>query len=181
MNSKDIVYIALFSALTTALGLFPPLTLPIGVPLTAQSMGCMLAGSIIGAKRGSIALCIYILLIVIGFPVLAGGKGGLGVMLSPSGGFILAWPLAAGLIGYLYEKNLRSLTIIKEACFIVLGGIVLVYAIGIPWVAVFAELSLYQAAIGTLFFLPGDIVKVILVIFVTRLIRRAYPSIDIRN
>ncbi|MBD2786477.1 biotin transporter BioY [Xenorhabdus sp. DI] len=176
MNVKDIIYIVLFSLLTIVLGLFPPIMVPsIGVPVTAQSMGCMLAGSILGAKRGLISLFIYTLLIVIGFPVLAGGKGGLDVFLTPSGGFILAWPLAAGLIGYLYEKNKKSLTIIKEACFIVLGGIILVYAIGILWVVIFEELSLYQTILGTLFFLPGDIVKVVLVIFVARLIRRSYP------
>ncbi|MBD2786476.1 biotin transporter BioY [Xenorhabdus sp. DI] len=177
MNSKDLFYMALFSLLTIILGLFPPIMVPsIGVPVTAQSMGCMLAGSILGAKRGLISLLIFILLIIIGLPVLAGGKGGLDVFFTPSGGFILAWPLAAGLIGYLYEKNLSSLSFIKEAFFILLGGIILVYTIGIPWVAFFAELSLYKAALGTMNFLPGAIIKVILTIFITRIIRRYYPN-----
>jgi biotin transport system substrate-specific component len=96
LSTKDIVHIALFAALTAALGLFPPLTLPvIGVPITAQSLGVMLAGSIIGSKRGALALALFLLLVAIGLPLLAGGRGGVGVFLGPGGGFLLAWPLGA--------------------------------------------------------------------------------------
>lgn len=54
MNTKDLTYVALFAAIYAVLGLFPPIFLPIflGLPITAQSMGPMLAGSILGAKRG---------------------------------------------------------------------------------------------------------------------------------
>ena len=68
LTTRDIVMIALFAALTAALGLFPPITLPIagGVPITAQSMGCMLAGALAGAKRGGLALALFALLVAIG-------------------------------------------------------------------------------------------------------------------
>ena len=70
MNTKDIVYIALFAALTAALGLFPPLTLPaVGVPITAQSMGVMLAGALAGSKRGGLALLLIVVLVAIGMPL----------------------------------------------------------------------------------------------------------------
>ncbi|WCG82662.1 biotin transporter BioY [Pectobacterium sp. A5351] len=181
MSTKDIVYIALFAALTAALGLFPPLTLPIiGVPITAQSMGCMLAGAISGSKRGALALVLFCVLVAVGLPVMAGGRGGLGVFLSPSGGFILAWPIAAFTIGYLYEKNLSSLTILKEALFLVLGGFIIIYGIGVPWIATFANLSVWQAAIGSIGFIPADIFKIILVILIARSVRRAYPTLEPR-
>ena len=91
MSTKDIVYIALFAALTAALGLFPPITLPIagGVPITAQSMGPMLAGALAGAKRGGLALALFALLVAIGLPLMAGGRGGFGLFLTPSGGFTI--------------------------------------------------------------------------------------------
>jgi biotin transport system substrate-specific component len=157
MSTKDIVYIALFAAITAAMGLFPAFTLPIiAVPITAQSMGPMLAGAI------------------------AGGRGGVGIFLGPSGGFILAWPIAALLIGYLYEKNIRSLSVVKEAVFITLGGIVIIYSAGIPWISAFAKITLSQAAIGAMGFIPGDIIKVILTVLIVRPVRKAYPTLESR-
>ncbi|MCT8343967.1 MULTISPECIES: biotin transporter BioY [Photorhabdus] len=182
MSTKDIVYIALFASLTVALGLFPPLTLPVvGVPITAQSMGAMLAGAIIGAKRGGLALLLFCVFVSVGLPVMSGGRGGLSVFLSPSGGFILAWPIAAFVIGYLYEKNLAKLNIFKEAVFLVFGGIMVVYVIGIPWIAVFANISTWQAAVGSIGFIPGDIIKIVLVILIAKTVRRAYPTLEPRS
>ncbi|MTD27353.1 biotin transporter BioY [Erwinia sorbitola] len=178
MSTRDIVYIALFAAITAALGLFPAFSLPvIAVPITAQTLGPMLAGAIAGAKRGALALVLFVVLVAIGLPLLAGGRGGLGIFLGPSGGFILAWPLAALLIGYLYQRNLRSLTLAKEVMFLALGGVVLIYSAGIPWIAMVAGLSLKQAALGSLGFLPGDIVKVVLAVLIVRAVRRAYPTL----
>ena len=178
MSTRDIVYIALFAAITAALGLFPAFSLPvIAVPITAQTLGPMLAGAIAGAKRGALALVLFVVLVAIGLPLLAGGRGGLGIFLGPSGGFILAWPLAALLIGFLYQRNLRSLTLVKEVLFLVLGGVVLIYSAGIPWIAAVAGLSLKQAALGSLGFLPGDIVKVVRAVLIIRAVRRAYPTL----
>lgn len=178
MSTRDIVYIALFAAITAALGLFPAFSLPvIAVPITAQTLGPMLAGAIAGAKRGALALVLFVVLVAIGLPLLAGGRGGLGIFLGPSGGFILAWPLAALLIGFLYQRNLRSLTLVKEVLFLVLGGVLLIYSAGIPWIAAVAGLSLKQAALGSLGFLPGDIVKVVLAVLIIRAVRRAYPTL----
>ena len=178
MTTRDIVYIALFAALTAALGLFPAFTLPvIGVPITAQTMGCMLAGAIAGAKRGALALLLFVVLVAIGLPLLAGGRGGLGIFIGPSGGFILSWPLAALAIGALYQRNLYRLTALKEALFMVAGGIVLIYGCGIPWVSLVAGVSLKQAALGSLGFIPGDLVKVALAVVIARAVRRAYPTL----
>lgn len=179
MSTRDIVYIALFAAITAALGLFPAFSLPvIAVPITAQTLGPMLAGAIAGAKRGALALVLFVVLVAIGLPLLAGGRGGLGIFFGPSGGFILAWPLAALLIGWLYLRNLRSLTLVKEVLILALGGVVLIYSAGIPWIAAVAGLSLKQAALGSLGFLPGDGVKVVLAVIIVRAVRRAYPTLE---
>ena len=78
MNTRDLVLIALFAAIVVVLGLIPPITLGfIPVPITAQSMGVMLAGCILGAKRGALAFLLFLLLVIIGLPVLSGGRGGL--------------------------------------------------------------------------------------------------------
>lgn len=181
MSTRDIVFVALFAALTAALGLFPPVTLPvIGVPITAQSMGVMLAGAIAGAARGGAALALFVLLVCAGLPLMAGGRGGLGIVMGPGGGFVLMWPVAAFVIGFLYERSLRTLTVWKEVLILVLGGVVLTYAVGIPWIAAVARVDLAKAAIGSAWFLPGDAVKVVLVVLIARAVRRAYPTLQSR-
>ena len=105
MQSRDIVYIALFAALTAALALFPPVTVPVlGVPVTAQSLGVMLAGALAGARNGALAMVLFLALVAAGLPLLAGGRGGLGVLMGPSGGFLFAWPIAAWVIGMLLSR-----------------------------------------------------------------------------
>ncbi len=182
MSTKDLVYIALFAALTAALGLFPPLTLPVvGVPITAQSMGVMLAGAIAGAKRGGAALALFIVLVAVGLPLMAGGRGGFGIFLGPSGGFVLMWPVAAFVIGYLYEKNLHALPVWKELAILAFGGVVLIYLVGVPWIAVMANIDLSKAVVGSAAFLPGDAVKVVLTVLIARAVRRAYPTLEARR
>lgn len=178
MSTRDIVYIALFAALTAALGLFPPLTLPVvGVPITAQSLGVMLAGALAGSKRGGLALLLFVVLVAIGLPLLAGGRGGFGIFLGPSGGFVLSWPIAAFLIGWLLERHQGETPLWITMGYLAVGGIGLVYLCGIPWLAIAAELTLSQAIIGSAGFIPGDIVKVVLAALIGRGVRRAYPAL----
>ncbi|MFZ5965483.1 biotin transporter BioY [Thalassococcus sp. BH17M4-6] len=182
MSTKDIVYIALFAALTAALGLFPPLSLPaIGVPITAQTMGVMLAGALAGAKRGGLALLLFAVLVAIGLPLLAGGRGGFGIFLGPSGGFVLAWPLGAFVIGWLFERHRGAVTLPLSMLYIAAGGVGVVYLIGIPWLSFAAGLSLPQAFAGSIGFVPGDLIKVVLAALIARGVRRAYPDLASRR
>lgn len=177
MTTRDLVHIALFAALTAALGLFPPLTLPgLGVPITAQSMGAMLAGAIAGSRRGGLALVLFLVLVAVGLPLLAGGRGGFGVFLGPTGGFLLSWPIAAFVIGLMFERSGANLTLVKSAVFLVLGGVVLVYLIGIPWVSLVARIDLGKAFLGSIAFVPGDLLKVALTVLIAHQMRRAFPA-----
>ncbi|MEQ9694976.1 biotin transporter BioY [Shimia sp. SDUM112013] len=178
MDTKSLVYIALFAALTAALGLMPPisfagLALP---PITAQSLGVMLAGAVAGARRGGLALLLFIALVAVGLPLLAGGRGGIGVFFGASGGFLLAWPLSAALIGFLMAKN-PGANFITTALYIALGGIVLMYVIGIPWMALVAKMPLSKAVTIMLAYVPGDLVKVVIATIIARGLRRAYPNL----
>ena len=119
------------------LGVFPPITLPVVVvPITAQSLGIMLAGGVLGAKRGALAMVLFLVLVAVGLPLLSGGRGGFAVFLGPSGGFLLGWIVAAFAIGVLVEKFWEKLNYINAFIACVAGGIILLYIIGIPWVAV---------------------------------------------
>ena len=164
LNTRDIVMIALFAALTAALGLFPPITLPIagGVPITAQSMGCMLAGALAGSKRGGLALALFALLVAIGLPLMAGGRGGFGLFLTPSGGFIVGFAAAAFVIGWLFARHKGEASFLTTAIYIAVGGIGVVYLFGVPWWAFTADQSIGVVLAKCTVFMPGDIAKVIL-------------------
>ncbi len=96
MTTRDLVLISLFSAIIIALGLLPPITIGfIPVPITAQSLGVMLAGVVLGAKRGTLAVLLTILIAAIGLPVLSGGRGGLSIFTTPTTGFLIGWIAAA--------------------------------------------------------------------------------------
>ncbi|MEB3210144.1 MAG: biotin transporter BioY, partial [Leptolyngbyaceae bacterium] len=176
MTTRDLVYIALFAALVAALGLIPPIPLPfIPVPITAQSLGVMLAGALLGARRGALALVLFLALVAAGFPLLSGGRGGFGVFLGPSGGFLIGFPVGAYTIGWLIERWWKRLNVTLALIATAVGGIGVVYAIGIPWLAIASQTSLVKAAVGALVFIPGDAVKAVMAAIATVSVRRSYP------
>jgi len=173
INTRVIVHAALFAAITAALGL---IFIPVQpVPVTGQSMGPMLAGSLLGSKIGALSLIVFDLLVAAGAPILAGARGGLGIILGPTGGYILSWPIAAFVIGKIVERSGRnSLAAYILANF--LGGIAVVYAVGVPWLAAVQGLSIKTALIeGAVIFLPGDMVKVIMASVIARAVSRILP------
>lgn len=177
-STRDVVYIALFGAVMAALAVVPPFTLPLtGVPITAQSLGPMLAGAAIGWKRAFLSQVLFLALVAAGLPLLAGGRGGIGVFFGPSGGFLLGWPIAALVIGWLFERYWAQLTVFRAASFIFIGGVVLLYLIGNLWVSVVAGMTLWQATVAGLPFLPGDIVKVGVATIVAMALKQSYPLI----
>jgi len=180
LETRDIVHCALFAAIVAALGLVPPIPLGfIPVPITAQTLGVMLAGAVLGAWRGLVALALFDLLVAAGLPLLAGGRGGFGIFLGPTGGFVLSWPLGAFLTGWLAERFGRSGVPALFAC-CVAGGIGAVYAVGVLWLALIGGLPWNKAAMGLLVFVPGDLIKAGVAAFVAVAVRRAYPVAIVR-
>ncbi len=179
MKTRDLVHVALFAALMAVLGLLPPLTLPfIPVPITAQTLGVMLAGSILGARKAFLSLLLFHVLVAAGLPLLAGGNGGLAVYVGPTGGFFVGFLPAAFLIGWLTERAWTRLSVPLAFAINVLGGICVLYAVGIPWLAVAAKLPLAKAALGSLAFVPGDCVKATIAASAAVTLKRAWPLIQ---
>ena len=123
----------------------------------------MLAGSVLGARRGALAVLVFLVLVAAGMPWLAGGRGGLGVFAGPSAGFLLGWLPGAAVVGTLVARRpatgrRRLLAWLLLAN--VVGGIAVVYALGVPVLAWRGDLSLAAAAAGSAVYLPGDLVKV---------------------
>ncbi|WP_163850024.1 biotin transporter BioY [Pseudooceanicola aestuarii] len=174
---RNLVLVALFAALIAVLGLVPPLTLISGVPISAQSLGVMLAGCVLGSKRGALAVLLFLALVAIGLPVLSGGRGGLGVFASPTAGFLVAFPIAAFVTGCVCELWTRPRPEIPAFAGCLLGGIVVMYAIGTIGMMLTLDLTFPKAAALNLPFIPGDLVKAAIAAFLTGAIWKARPHL----
>ena len=156
---RGIVYAALFGALT-ATGAFITIPLP-PVPITAQTFFLNVASVLLGGPLGAASQFIYIMLGVVGMPVFAGGKAGLGVLFGPTGGYLIGFIIGAFVIGFVAGRK-------KDAgvlwyIFSMFIGMVIIYTIGVVQLSFVAKLSMLKAAaVGVLPFLPGDIIKIIL-------------------
>jgi biotin transport system substrate-specific component len=186
MSTRDLVLAALFAAIIVALGLLPPITLGfIPVPITAQSLGVMMAGVVLGARRGTIAVLIVLVLVAIGLPVLSGGRGGLAAFAAPTTGFLIGWVPAAFVTGYLSERLVDSQQsgLVQTVSFFLasmIGGIIVLYACGIAYLAFVAGISLQQAFVGSMAFIPGDVIKAFVAALVGRAVMAGYPLLPLR-
>jgi biotin transport system substrate-specific component len=180
MRTKDTVTVAMFAALIVVLSLVPPIPVPaLPVPITLQALGVMLAGCMLGPGRGAAAVGLYLVLAAIGLPVLPGGRGGLGVYAGPTGGFLIGMLIGAAVCGAIAQRVARSdggaLAAMPGYFLAALaGGLVVVYAVGIPWLAAVAGMTLGKAALAMVVFLPGDIAKAVLAAVVTQRVRRVW-------
>lgn len=170
--SADLARIAVFGALIIVLGTVI-VPLPGGVPITGQTLGVMLAGLVLGARRAPLAILAVLALAAIGLPVLAGGRGGLGVFVGPTAGYMLGWVFGAIVVGLIAHSG-RS-TWWRTALATVVGGIAVVYLFGIPVQAAVTGVPLDLTALSTVAFLPGDLMKAGIATVLALALRRAYP------
>ncbi|AXV14601.1 BioY family transporter [Neorhizobium sp. SOG26] len=186
MATRDLVLAALFAAIIVALGLVPPIMLGfIPVPITAQSLGVMLAGVILGAKRGGLAVLLVLVLVAIGLPVLSGGRGGLATFVLPTAGYLVGWFFAAVAIGYCSERFVgrsQSALVQVTGFFMaaMIGGVVILHGLGILWLAYGTGTGLSTAFLGDLAFIPGDILKAAIAALAGRAVMVGYPLLPQR-
>jgi biotin transport system substrate-specific component len=144
------------------------------VPFTLQTFAVLFTGALLGSRRGVSSTALYLLIGIVGFPVFSAGddgihRSGLGtfvrldegrIVLGTTGGYLVAFLLASALVGWLAERgwDRRILTSIAA----MIAGTVLIYVIGVTWLAIAIDVDLAQALTFGLYpFLPGDIVKLL--------------------
>ncbi len=157
MNTKEMIKATIFPALIVAtIGISIPMT---GAPITLQTLFVLLAGLLLGAKLGFVSMVLYLMLGVIGVPVFAGFSSGLAVITGPTGGFLLAFPLAAYVAGFLKDKNLWLA---------VISASLVIYIIGVPWMSNYLGWTILTTLSYMTIYIPGDIVKLIAAIIITK-------------
>ncbi len=173
---RSITYIALFAALIAALGFIPQINLAFGVPVSAQSLGIMLCGTVLGARRGLVAVLLFLLLVALGLPILSGGRGGLGVFASPTVGFLIGFPVAAFVTGIIMQQ-MRNVPLLPVAILAsILGGILVLYLFGVTGMAITLDKSFADAAKLVMIFIPGDVLKAVIAGLLTAGLERARPG-----
>lgn len=132
------------------------------VPMTLQTLGVLLVGAALGWKRGLAALALYLALGAAGLPVFAGGSTGAVKFVGPTGGYLLSYPLAAALVGFLVERFGLDRRFLGTAA-AMLAGSVVIYALGLPWLGAVTGLNggkLFAAGLTP--FIVGDLIKLLL-------------------
>lgn len=145
---------SLFAALCAQIRVPLPFT---PVPITGLTLGILLVGSLLGSRLGGVSMLLYLLMGVVGLPFFAGGEAGWQHVQGATGGYLLAAPLAALLVGWLAERGWDR-RVATAALSMLLGNMV-IYLVGVAWLAILIGL---QAAIvkGLLPFLVGDLIKI---------------------
>jgi len=165
---RRMVYASLFGALT-ALGAYIIIPLP-PVPITLQTLFLGLAGTLLGGRLGALSQVVYLLLGVLGLPVFAGGKAGLGVLFGPTGGYLIGFVAAAFVIGKL--SSIKKNSGFAWLCFSLVVGTAVLYTLGVLQLSLVARLAPLKAlAVGVLPFLPGDGIKILLTAWIALKLR----------
>lgn len=162
------IYAAMFGAIT-AVGAYIVIPLP-PVPITLQTLFTALSGALLGGGLGALSQIIYVLLGLIGLPVFAGGKAGLGVLFGPTGGYLIGFILGAFVTGKLIElKKKPGITWIAVS---MVAGFLVLYAAGVLQLSIVAKLGFAKAlSLGMIPFLIGDALKIAVATFVVLKLR----------
>ena len=178
--------LAIAGLMTSVTCIFGPLciAIPISpVPISLGLFGILLTTSLLGAKLGILSCTLYLLLGLVGLPVFSGFTSGIGVLLGPTGGYLLGYLLVAACSSiFIREKSLHShseasLTH-KKSAYLLQGagmacGLFLCYFLGSLWLAKFLSITFGNALlIGVLPYIPADLAKLVLALWLGRLLRK---------
>lgn len=129
------------------------------VPLTGQTLAALLVGALLGSRRGTLSVLLYISEGLLGIPVFAGGALGLARLIGPTGGYLAGMVAGAFVVGLLAERGWDRKPVTMALAMVI--GNAAIYLFGLAWLAHFVGSGQVLAA-GLLPFVPGDLLKVAL-------------------
>lgn len=162
ISIRDMVLAGMFAALIGVMG-YVSIPIPFSpVPISGQTLVIMLIGLMLTPKQAFYSVLSWLLAGVVGAPVFSGGRAGLAVLGSPSGGYIIGFLVGAVVISYLRGD---SGSMVKMYMAAIVGGILVIYAFGVPVMAFLLDMNFSTALkAGALPFLIGDFIKVIIAV-----------------
>lgn len=172
-TAGNIARAALFAAL---MGAFSYVSFPYPLspaPVTLQVLGVFLAGLFLGPLWGGASMVLYLLSGAVGAPVFAGGSAGIGVLLGPTGGYLLSYAVAAVVVGAIAHGGLRVRSLAETPVVRLLAGMVaatvVIYGIGVPFLWWNLDMTLRTAVItGAVVFVPAEAAKMAAAVGIVR-------------
>lgn len=181
-EASDIAFIAVFAALIAAASITPPIPIPASpVDITLQTLAISLTALVLGPWKGVAAVLLWLAVGTAGLPVFSGASGGVGTWLGVTAGYLLSFPISTLATGLISRRILRSgvskLTPLWLLLTLVVVRIVVILPIGVAGMARFSKVSFGEAFFWDLPFLPGDLVKSIVAVFVALAVFKAFPKL----
>ncbi len=174
-RTKLLTSMALFLALIIVAG-FISIPLPlVGVPIVMQNMLIMMSGGFLGKKYGTLTNLVFLSLVFVGFPLLAGGRGGPVIFLSPSSGFLLGYLLCPLIIGIFLDK-LDQNKFINILLAYIIGGVLIIDVAGSFSLAYYSHTSWFNGLKMVAVFLPMDLAKAFLAALIHK---RLFPHLSL--
>ncbi|UBI03343.1 biotin transporter BioY [Corynebacterium freneyi] len=175
---QSLVYIAAFAALIIVLGAVSIPVGAVGVPIVLQNMGIALAGMLLGWRRGTLSVVLFLAVGLIGVPNLAGFRTTLSALPGTTVGYLVGYIVAALVIGLLTERRPRGNgAMIGLFTAAGLVGVLVQYLFGTFGLMVRAEMGFVEALLVNVPFIPGDIVKVVVAALIAAPVLRAFPGL----
>lgn len=171
-TARDMAYVAIF-AVTMAICSW--ISIPTTVPFTLQTFAVFLSVGVLGGRRGTFAVLVYILLGAVGLPVFAGFSGGIGILLGTTGGYIIGF-LFSALLYWAMTKALGEKTPVMVAAMVL--GLIVCYAFGTVWFMTVYARSSGAIGLGTALgwcvipFIIPDLLKIACALLLTVRLRK---------
>lgn len=167
-STKKLCFIAMWTAI---LCIISPISIPLfQIPITFSTIVVFLSGILLGMECGTISVAVYIALGAIGLPVFSGFLGGMGVLLGPTGGFLIGYIGCSFVVGLLYNKT-------KLPPFIIMGiGTLIIYLFGLAWYMVVTNSNFIVALLVCV--VPFILIDAIKILLTTILLKYVKPIFD---
>ncbi|MBN4050795.1 MAG: biotin transporter BioY [Alkaliphilus sp.] len=178
LSIRNMSVCSLFAALTAV---FAQIAIPLPfspVPFTLQVIAVLLSGALLGSKLGALSQIVYLLLGAVGMPVFSQFTAGLGILIGPTGGYLIAFPVASYLIGFIVERkttrgagSLASFIIVNSLAMLL--GVFAIFSIGVVQLKFVASLTWDLAfKFGVFPFILPDLVKIAIAILLVHSLKK---------
>jgi biotin transport system substrate-specific component len=175
-RTTDVALIAGFAALIAVTAQIEINAGP--VPFSLQTFAVLLSGAVLGPLRGFLTVMLYLAGGAVGLPIFSGGSAGIATFTGPTAGYLVAFPLAAALCGFIVWRNREratDFTLVFTAG--LLSSFVVIHTLGPLNLAWRADMSLKAAFVFDTQFYPGDVMKNVVMALVATAVHRAFPDL----